>query len=184
LGAFNAIENHFRRRLNDEKPGFRRLADVYADKFNMRPAALRLLYVCADLRNAIVHTNYFNGKPIAQPNAVIVDIIESLRDKIIQPATVWGTLERRAVVVFAPDDPISSVLYAVRKHNYSQFPIYDRDSYRGLLTTNCVGRWLADRLTTDELAESEPVESVLRFAEPQDSALHLPRTATALHAIR
>ena len=51
-------------------------------------------------------------------------------------------------------------------------------------TTNCVARWLADRLATDELAESESVSEVMKFAEPQDTAVHLPRSATVLHAIK
>ena len=37
MAAFNAVENHFRLRLNDEVSGFRKLADRYADKFGMRP---------------------------------------------------------------------------------------------------------------------------------------------------
>jgi hypothetical protein len=47
-----------------------------------------------------------------------------------------------------------------------------------------VARWLADRLTTDELAESESVNEAMKFAEPQDTAVHLARSATVLHAIQ
>ena len=56
----------------------------------------------------------------------------------------------------------------------AEFPIYGEHSYCGLLTTNCIGRWLADRLASDELAASESVSAVMKFAEAQDSAALLP----------
>jgi hypothetical protein len=184
LAAFNAIENHLRSRLNDDVSGFRKLAEKYADKFDMRRQDLRALRVFADLRNVMTHSEYYDGKPIAVPVAGIVTSIETLRDKIRCPPTVLGILPHRPVVRFSPEDPIRAVLEEVRKHDYSQFPIYEGHSYLGLLTTNCVGRWLADRLVTDELAESEPVSAVLKFAESHDTAAHLPRNATVLHAIK
>ena len=154
LATYNAIENHFKSRLNEDGPGFRKLADRYADKFGMRQQDVRALRAFAELRNLLTHVEYFNGKPIAQPTAAVVTSIEALRDKILRPPTVLSTLKNRPVVQFAPQEPIRTVLDAMRKFNYSQFPVYASGSYRGLLTTNCVGRWLADRLATDELVES------------------------------
>ncbi|OBH31702.1 hypothetical protein A9X03_07110 [Mycobacterium sp. E1715] len=184
LAAFNAIENHFKSRLGDDVSGFRGLAEKYADKFGMGREDRRAIRIFGELRNVMLHTEYYQGKPIAVPVPGIVSGIETLRDKILSPPTVLGVLPRRPIVRFSPGDPISAVLDEVRKHNYSQFPIYEGHSYCGLLTTNCVGRWLADRLATDELAESESVSAVLKFAEPQDTAAHLSRAATVLHAIK
>jgi len=144
----------------------------------------RAIRIFGDLRNVMLHTQYYQGKPIAVPVAGIVTSIEGLRDKILHPATVLGVLPHRPVVRFSPEEPISAVLDEVRKHNYSQFPIYGEHSYCGLLTTNCIGRWLADRLATDELVASESVSAVMKFAEAQDSAALLPRSATVLHAIK
>ena len=183
LAAYNAIENHFKSRLGDDVPGFRSLAEKYADKFGMAGEDRRVIRIFGDLRNVMTHTAYYQGKPIAVPVAGIVTSIESLRDKILRPPTVLGVLPHRPVVRFSPEEPISAVLDAVRKHDYSQFPIYEGRDYRGLLTTNCIGRWLADRLATDELAASESVAEVLKFAESQDTAAHLPRSATVLQAI-
>jgi len=184
LAAFNVIENHFRSRLSDDNSGFRQLADKYADKFGLRTQDTRALRMYADLRNFLVHNEYYNGKPVADPVPEIVAAIQDLRDKILKPPRVLSALPHRPISQFSPGDPVSAALNAVRKHDYSQFPIYDGPSYRGVLTTNCIGRWLADRLFTEELAESEPISSVLQFAEPQDYATHLPRNVTVAQAIR
>jgi hypothetical protein len=184
LAAFNAIENHFRSKLNDDHSRFRQLAAMYADKYDLRKQELDALGTYADLRNFLAHNEYYGGKPIAEPVPGIVAAIKNLRDKIIRPPTVLSVLPHRPIYQFSPNDPISAVPDAVRKHDYSQFPIYEDTNYRGLLTTNCIGRWLADRLRTVELAESEPVSMVLQFAEAQDRAVHLPRSATVRHAIR
>ncbi len=183
LAAFNAIENHFKFRLSDDVSKFTPLAEKYADKFGMRPHDLRTLRVYAQLRNFLAHNDYYDGKPIAQPVAGIVQEIEALRDKVLRPPTVLSVLPHRSLVRFSPDDPVSSVLDEVRKNDYSQFPIYDGHAYRGLLTTNCIGRWLASRLASVGLVETEPVSAVMKFAEPQDNAAPLPRTATVQRAI-
>src|SRR4051794_29574507 len=49
MAAFNAIENHFKFRLNDEVSGFGKLAGRYADKFGVLPADARALRVFAEL---------------------------------------------------------------------------------------------------------------------------------------
>ncbi|MGO8966914.1 CBS domain-containing protein [Mycobacterium sp.] len=184
LAAFNQIENHFRSRLSDDHSGFRQLADKYADKYGLRTQDMRALRMFADLRNFLVHNEYYNGEPVADPVPGIIAAIQGLREKILQPPLVLSVLPHRPISQFSPGDPVSSVLDAVRKHDYSQFPIYNRPSYCGLLTTNCIGRWLADRLLTEELAESEPISTILQFAEPRDTAAHLPRSATVAQAIR
>jgi hypothetical protein len=184
LAAFNLIENHFRSRLSDDYSGFRQLAEKYADKYGLRTQDMRALRTFADLRNFLVHNEYYNGKPVADPVPGIIAAIQDLRDKILKPPLVLSVLPHRPISQFSPGDPVSAVLDAVRKHDYSQFPIYDGQSYSGLLTTNCIGRWLADRLLTEELAESEPISRVLQFSELHDQAAYLPRSATVAQAIR
>jgi hypothetical protein len=123
------------------------------------------------------------GKPIADPVPEVVERIESLRDKIISPPTVLSVVPH-AVISFGPDDPLSSVLEEIRNHNYSQFPIYEDDQFRGLLTTNCIARWLAKGLSTVGLVETERVRAVLKFKEDQDEAVHLSRKTTVPQAIK
>ena len=61
---------------------------------------------------------------------------------------------------------------------------YAEGVYVGLLTTNSIARWLADRLETVTLVESEPIKAVLEFTEPQDFAKqHVARGVTAAMAL-
>lgn len=185
MSAFNEIENHFRLTYpnGDEQIPFTKMAKDYAERHHIR-FDLPALHAFANLRNTLVHSNYYGGKPIAEPVPDIVEAIETLRDAILNPPKVLAVLQNRTVASFRADDPIRSVLEEVRAHDYSQFPVTDDHDYHGLLPTNCIARWLAHRLAADEIVESEPVSAALAFAEPRDRAVHLPRTTTVAHAIK
>ncbi len=93
-------------------------------------------------------------------------------------------LEGREIALTAPHSPISGVLDVIRVHDYSQIPMYGGGAYVGLLTTNCIARWLADRLastSTSTLADVN-IEEIMRFAERADRAKHIRRSMTAAEA--
>lgn len=183
MEAFNAIENHLKTRLNDDISPFMQLAETYVRSYGI-PQELPALRAFASLRNALVHNNYYGGKPVAEPVPAVVERIEALADKIIRPPTVMHVLPHRTVASFDPHDPVSSVLEEIRDNDYSQFPIYEDKSYRGLLTTNCIARWLAHGLSTVGLVETEPVHAALEFTEAHDRAVHVPRTMSVPQAIK
>jgi CBS domain-containing protein len=184
LAAFTAIERHFKSRLNDDDAPFADLVELYAQRFAISTPDRDALHTFRRLRNLLVHNRSPRGGAVAEPVAEVVEAIERARQRILNPPTVLQTLEHRPVVHFSPSDAISSVLDEVRKEGYSQFPIYESGKFRGLLTANCISRWLADRLATVGLVESETVGEVMKFTEPQDHAVHLPKTVTAMQAIR
>lgn len=183
LAAFTAIENHFKWKLHDQTSGFVKMAEIYAKRYGTN-LDLRALRTFAELRNALVHNDYYGGKPIADPVPEVVERIESLRDKIISPPTVLSVVPHHGVTKFGPDDPLSSVLEEIRNHDYSQFPIYQDDQYLDLLTTNCIARWLANGLSTVGLVETERIRAVLEFKESHDEAVHLSRKTTVSQAIK
>jgi hypothetical protein len=115
LGAFTAIENHSRWKLHDQTSGLVKMAETYAKRYGIS-LDLRALRTFAELRNALVHNDFYDGKPIADPVPEVVERIESLRDKIISPPTVLSVIPH-AVTSFGPDDPLSSVLEEIRNHN-------------------------------------------------------------------
>lgn len=136
LSASTAIENHFKWQLqtDEEHMSFVRMAKEYARRHRTQ-VDLPALRAFADLRNALVHQDYYGGKPVADPVPEVVEAIERLRDKIIDPPKVLQVLPRRAPAVFETDTPLNRVLDEIRRHDYSQFPIYEDDTYLGLLTT-------------------------------------------------
>ncbi len=184
ISAFNEIEDHLRRSLAvEEYVEFSTLARRYADKKKLPMAHRDALSAYSSLRNAITHSRYYHGRPIADPVPDVVIGIERLRDFITRPPTALSAIPKHTVRTARPEDPLSSILRWVREYDYSQFPVYDRGHYSGLLTTNAVARWLADQLGEIGLAEEVPVAQVLPFAETQDQAQLVARTITAAEAI-
>jgi hypothetical protein len=185
LAAFNEIEDHFRKVLGaDEHAEFQRMAQSYAASRHLPREQRDALSAFASLRNAISHGRYYGGRPIAEPVDAVVGQIERLRDRILTPPralSVLGTTEVRSADVA---EPVSAMLQHVQGLDYSQFPVYDKGAYVGLLTTNTIARWLAAQLSSSGgLAEVEPVGRVLAFAEPHEQARHVPRTITAADAV-
>jgi CBS domain-containing protein len=184
LAAFNNIEDHLRTNLQAEKyVEFAQLARRYADK-RLSAQQLTALLAFASLRNAISHGRYYGGRPIAEPVDEVVEEIERLWKQISSPPLALTVLGAGDVCQVHPDQPISVALEHVRRFGYSQLPVYDESGYVGILTTNAIGRWLADQLSRNTgLAEEEPVRQVMRFAEEDECAALVPRAITAAEAI-
>ncbi|MGV9766449.1 CBS domain-containing protein [Micromonospora tulbaghiae] len=185
LAAFNDIEKHIRGILRASNgDGFAQLAREYADKKRLPAHHRSALLAFAALRNAISHERYYGGRPIAEPVEAVVQEIERLRRQLLEPPRALTALGSARVCVIQPDDAIGAALDHVRTLGYSQLPVYDGDSYVGVLTTNAIARWLADQLIRNTgIAEEEPVSHVLKFAEPGEEAVLVPRSITAVEAI-
>ena len=142
------------------------------------------LIALADLRNALSHDDYRNGTPIATPREATVEEAERLLAFLQRPPRALDQLERYAVRSVKPSDPLAIALEFV-KDDFSQFPIYDANGYVGLLTTNAIGRWLADQFTKVEMVQSEAtVEELFAYAETSDVAVAIRADATTTEAIR
>lgn len=187
LGAFNEIEGHFRHVLQrDEGATFKSMLGDYAQEYFLPEEQRRFLRDMSALRNAISHGPYYGGLPIAEPNPRFVDEICRLRHLILKPPLAWDCLDlgRRKVSATTLDTPIRAVLELVHRYDYSQVPVYGAKRYVGLLTTNCIARWLADRMDNTALIANESVAAVMEFAEAHDRALLVPKTTTAAEAIQ
>jgi hypothetical protein len=185
ITAFNEIESHFRAALGaDEHVEFGKLVREYVATRHLPLKHQDALLAFARLRNAISHEPYLNGRPIADPRPDVVEQIEQLRDLYSKPPTALSVLGHREVCSVAPSQPITAALEYVRLFDYSQLPVYNGDSYIGILTTNAIARWLAAQLAaTGGLAEAETVGHVLKFAEQHECARHVPRSIAAADAI-
>jgi hypothetical protein len=185
LAAFNAIEELFRSRLGaDQHVDFALLEREYGDRYRLPVSHRNALGAFRELRNAIVHGRYFDGRPIADPVPAVINDIERLRELLVSPPTALSVLGARGVCVARYDDPIRTALEHVRRYDYSQLPVYSGREFAGILTTNTIARWLAHQLTLNEgLAEEEAVRQVLAFSEPHERALLVPRTITAAEAL-
>jgi predicted transcriptional regulator len=66
---------------------------------------------------------------------------------------------QRPVQVVSPDDSLGEVLAKIHKADFSQFPVYDGDAFKGLLTENGIVGFLAEYRASHE--------TIIDFADVQ-----------------
>jgi CBS domain-containing protein len=71
----------------------------------------------------------------------------------------------------------------VHQFDFSQLPVYESGQYVGILTTNTIARWLAQRIADGGVHRDAAIGEVMEFREPNDCALLVDRTLTAADAI-
>jgi hypothetical protein len=99
------------------------MAREYAHKKHLPRVQQEALLAFAALRNAISHSRYYNGQPIADPVQETVTEIERLRDQIKSPPA--ALLGSRHADLTSPSEPISAALEIAGRFDYSQIPVYD-----------------------------------------------------------
>src|SRR5690606_37338215 len=112
------------------------------------------LILLSELRNTLTHGQRVNNYPLAEPTDAAVAAIRRLRNEMLNPPMVLAILKRDKPVTASPDESVRRVLDVMYENDFSQVPVYERDVYQGLLTTNTVARWVADQMRRHEgLAE-------------------------------
>lgn len=180
LAAFNDIENHLRTELGAKKSdGFSWMVRLAARRNLVSNLHSEALQAFADLRNAISHGTYRNHRPIAEPFPETVAEISRIRDLLLDPPLALSVLGPHRVRSFSPEDDVREALQIIRQSTISQFPIYEDDDFRALLTTNTIARWVAADLDDNDHLDARSIGKVLDFAEDNDHAVFLSRQATA-----
>jgi predicted transcriptional regulator len=99
-----------------------------------------------ELRNAIVHNPKIGNKTIAEPHETTVDRIEVLYLTISNPKKVIPEFQFE-VLGAKEDDFINDILIKLKKHSFSQFPVFDSNNQVcELINTNTISRWLSSKL--------------------------------------
>lgn len=188
LAAFNDIEAHLRRDLR-AKPsdGFKWMVNLSHRKHRLSDAQRSALMAFSDLRNAISHGEYRDGRPIADPLPATVADAERLARNLIDPPVVLEVLPKRRPVTVSPDDSVEKVFAVLAESTYSQFPVYEGGADRGrctaLLTTDAIAIWVAHDYGDDGRLEAKTVADVLEWAGSRDLPYFMPRTATVQDAV-
>lgn len=144
LSCFNRIEKWMNDQLgNPQNMGFsqmvRRLSN--REELPIKSYENDLLQI-SQLRNAIVHEQIGEDFVIAEPNQWIVDRIQKIESDLIQPETVIPRFAKN-VTGFEQDIPIIELLKIVAARRYSQFPLYKKGDFQGLITLKALGYWFA-----------------------------------------
>ncbi|MTD38991.1 CBS domain-containing protein [Erwinia sp. CPCC 100877] len=144
LSSFNRIEKWLREQLNNPaNMGFSEMVRKLASKRELQVAFYQDdLLQMAQLRNAIVHERISTDFVIAEPNEWAVNRMLVIEKNLIRPEKVLPRFAKK-VTGFDLTIPIKDILAIVARKQYSQFPIYDRGIFKGLITTRGLAVWLA-----------------------------------------
>ena len=152
LAHVNRIETGMRERLN--KPvnvGCSEMTGCLSRKEKGQIAQFEEdLLQMAQLRNAIVHERIADDFVIAEPNEWAVQRIETIEQALTKPEKVVPKFAKR-VTAFEITTSLETLLTIIAKKQYSQFPIYEKGVFKGLITVRGIGVWFAIESTKGEV---------------------------------
>lgn len=156
LTAFNRIDHRLRDIVGakDFMP-FYRLIDQAKKKDVLVRKYEDDLRSYADLRNAIVHHRTSLEYVIAEPHIDVVKRIEYIDATLAKP-TLVGQMFHKKVLVFQDRDSLKHVLKVIRHRKFTQFPVYHKDQFKGLVTTVGITNWLATMMGGDQIPRKIP----------------------------
>lgn len=111
-----------------------------------------------DLRNVLAHND---NRDIAIPTDETVEEMKHIYRLLTNPLTAFH-IAQKEVKKFDKETPFIEVLRVIHKERHSQYPIYDQDTFEGLLTDNGITYWLSTQTSKDSiLLKDTKVEDVL-----------------------
>lgn len=115
------------------------------------------------LRNIIIH----HDKVIAEPNNETVLKIEQILKFLKLPPQIETFLKnKKAPFCLDMSDSIERAVKIMHSEDYSQIPIYDKNSFKGLLTTNTITQWLGAPSNDDLISLRETkIYDIIKFEE-------------------
>lgn len=180
LSSFNRIEKWLQQKNpTDQNLGFSQLVRVLADnpKLPVKPYEADLLQI-SQLRNAIVHDQIGDNFIIAEPNEWVVKRILFIEKELAEPETVLPRFKKN-VTGFEIDLSMKEFLKIVAEKRYSQFPLYDKGKFKGLVTLRVLGYWFAthfedvtpdlEGICVEDLVEVEEKKSNYQFVSGDTS---------------
>jgi CBS domain-containing protein len=138
----------------------------------------RILRHFGSLRNVLVHER----QEYAVPNERAVLQIEAIATTLESPPKLIPMFSMN-VATCTLTDSIGSASRTMYDRRFSQLPVVDGTGVVGLLTAETIARWLATRLQSDGILESEPVEAVLKHREKDSTYILLGPDASIFDAL-
>ncbi|WP_042470131.1 CBS domain-containing protein [Bacillus ndiopicus] len=182
ITAFNRID-HTLREIADvrEFMPFYRLIERARRKNPLVQKYEDDLRAYADLRNAIVHHRTAIEFVIAEPHIQIVEEIEAIDAALAKPKLV-GELFRKRVMVFQTTDSLTYMLKIIRRHKYTQFPVYMGQQFQGLITTVGITNWLATSMGKGNWSNRVTLQDILLHEKKSKNYKFISRSMTIYEA--
>lgn len=163
LASFNRINKWLKEKLNHpQNMGFSEMVR----RLSRQPEFLANDYVddllqMAQLRNAIVHDQISTDFVIAEPNDWVVKRITAIEQALLKPELVLPRFGKN-VTGFEITLPIKEILKTIAHKRYSQFPLYEKGVFKGLITLRALGYWFAKESLKGEIVlENRLAEELL-----------------------
>ncbi|GKV66111.1 hypothetical protein NCCP2331_22640 [Sporosarcina sp. NCCP-2331] len=153
--AYNRIDKILAK-MTDLPPhfSFSRRVDKAKDKNALISHYEEELREFGSLRNAIVHNKTGLDYAIAEPHDIIVEMIESIEEKLSNPQTVKDLFQGKVHTLQA-NESLATGLKLIREKKFNQLPIYHKKRFIGLITANGIMNWLADQ-NKDDISREIP----------------------------
>ena len=180
LTTFNALERHLQKNFNNGNHGpFRMLLKTAANKDAIYRRFMDDLFAIGDLRNAIVHSDRFDGRPIAEPVDEIVTKLEDIWNTIEHPDKV-DIFEKKVLYCYA-DDNLDKALKIMLKNKITFVPVLQNSEIIDVLNGNHITYWLANQsiVSTTETT----IKEVLLHAEYRGNFRLISRRTSVFEAI-
>jgi predicted transcriptional regulator len=145
---YNKVDRFLRETFSNSDPRvpFSHLINLFSDAHPGWPDA-GLLRIISEVRNAIVHKKTEPYGYAAIPTPDLAKKLKVCRNRLIEPALAIPHFQC-AVEKVSIQDTLETVLRIINNKDYSQFPVYEANLFRGLLTENGITRWLAKHVAT------------------------------------
>lgn len=144
LNSFNRVEKFLKESLN--APANMGFAESVRRLSRQKNSPIKTfendLLQMAQLRNAIVHEKISEDFVIAEPNDWAVRRMLEMEKELVEPETVYPRFKKH-VTGFEKNISVSDILKKVAEKHYSQFPIYTKGNFLGLITIRGIGLWVA-----------------------------------------
>ncbi|MFC7062221.1 CBS domain-containing protein [Halobacillus seohaensis] len=133
----------------------------------------------AKLRNAMVHERVREDFYIATPHIEVVEELEVINQTLDQPPLALD-IATKPVMFFYEESPLLDVMDAFRKHEVSQFPIYDGvgGEFIGLLTDTVIVHWMSLQLKEGVIDVTDVKVSNLLKNKAEYNVKFMPEDAT------
>lgn len=183
LVTYNQID-HFAR---EQKPESRSFMDAASSLLQLRgQKALEVeLRQLNDLRNHLVHGQKSLRFRTAIPTPECVSRINQIRDILLRPGTAFAEFSCE-VVKFDIHSSLSEVLEEMHLKDISQFPIYDKSEFKGVITERSLAKWISAHVSNElslvDLEETKVLD-VFKFSTHEQNYIFVSRD-TPLWAVQ
>lgn len=184
LSAYNRIDQFLNRwKEGDDYIPFASLVNYFSKRNAVIKRFQNDLLEFAELRNAIVHNRVTPNYVIAEPHEETVTHILYIETEITKPKLVIPAFEK-FVQTFHLDDSLASLLTIVREKEFSQFPVYGKDGFKGLLTPRGITQWLAAHIDKNHVnLNGTTIGEVLAVEVRRDHYKFISRKTTVHQAM-